>query len=112
MGLKRLKSYRGTSERTYLPWTAWRTQLLSGVMALKLGAPTWGLKRAGEGGDTKDPKKTRLLSDLLGGDAKEVNTASKLLIVLTKLALTNAAEISEITGMLWVTLLISADSPV
>ncbi|CAK0838265.1 unnamed protein product [Prorocentrum cordatum] len=50
---------------------------------------------------------------LIGGDLKkDVSTVKKLLIVLTKLSLTNAAEIREITGMLWNTVLVEVKSPI
>ena len=82
-------------------------------MAFVVAAPAWGLKRQAEEaqGSEGQPDRKKHIQELLA-KGEDVSTVKKLLIVLTKLSLTNAAEIREITGMLWNTVLIDVKSPI
>eukprot|EP00959_Pyramimonas_sp_CCMP1952_P123357 2579042-Pyramimonas_sp.AAC.1 len=64
-----------------------------------VAAPSWGLKRGAEPAQgAEGPYRKKHIQDLLA-KGEDVSTVKKLLTVLTKLSLTNAAEIREITGM-------------
>ncbi len=86
---------------------------------MELEEPSWAVgKRKGEEGssDSKSAKQARLLEEI-GLEAKSQQKGGKggalasLLVVLTKLALTNARELAEVTGACYTSYMVGADVP-
>ncbi|CAK0888122.1 unnamed protein product, partial [Prorocentrum cordatum] len=65
---------------------------------MDLEAPSWALKRRADGSGTggRPQRKTRKLADLAGSE--NLKSLAKLIAVLTRLALTGAAELRGLTG--------------
>ena len=72
-------------------------------MPFDLKAPTWGLRHEGTGEPAAQRRK-RAAHEIV--DSSEEKTVSRLVIVLARLALSNAAELREVAGILWRTVLL------
>ncbi|CAK0859253.1 unnamed protein product [Prorocentrum cordatum] len=79
-------------------------------MFFAAAAPAWGLKRVSESSSGSDGPARKVQVQELLAKGEDVYTVKKLRVVLAKLSLTNAAEIREITGMSWNTVLVDAKS--
>ncbi|CAK0822145.1 unnamed protein product [Prorocentrum cordatum] len=116
-GLKPSSSCRSIYAVTHLhskDYQSWNRHihLAIGMPPFAVAAPSWGLKRGAEPAQgAEGPDRKKHIQDLLA-KGEDVSTVKKLLTVLTKLSLTNAAEIREITGMLWNTVLVEVKSPI